>query len=51
MEWEFKRKEAGDFSSAVNEVALVHESLAATDGAGFVTPASGISTPNGANLS
>ena len=58
-DWELKRKETGDerlrLGSMVGEVALARKSLEsltpATDGTGFVTPASGISTPNRADLS
>ena len=58
-EWELKRKEAGDerlrLGSVVSEVVLARKSLEhltpATDGTGFVTPASGISPPNGGELS
>ena len=59
VEWELKRKETSDerllLGSMVGEVALARKSLKilmpATDGTGFMTPASGISIPNHADLS
>ena len=58
-EWELKRKEASDerlcLGSVVSKVVLAHKSLEdltpTTDGTGFVTPVSGISPPNGGELS
>ena len=59
VKWELKRKETSDerllLGSMVGKVALACKSLKilmpATDGTGFMTPASGISIPNCADLS